>query len=996
MADIASSTSTTGVISVGGSVNGDIETILDHDWYRVTLVANTTYTIRLLGTGTAANTLADPMIDGIYNSTGTFSGGFNNDGLISGSSGRDALSTFTPTAGGTYYISAASDMYTTGTYTLTLTSNSSTSVADTVAATTATSGTVTVGGSVTGTIDSASDADWYGVSLVGGNAYSITLQGVSSNNGSLVDPLISGVYNAAGAFIPYTFNDDLNTRDATINFIPTASGNYYIAAEGAGTSTGTFRLTVTQAGAEVAGSTATDATLAIGGSATVSINQAYDHDWYRVTLAAGTTYQFTLSGTGINAYPGIFGIYDAAGTYLEGYAPAVGDGSTATASTIFTPSVSGTYYVDAYSFITSNYTLNAAQIAGDIGITPATASSVAVNDSVNGTIGSVHDIDWYGVSLTAGYAYTVLMQGAGSGNGTLVDPLISGIYNASGVVIPNTYADDNAGNDAALNFRPTTSGTYYIAAEGFGAYTGSFKLSVSQVAGSEPGASIATSVSASVNTPLAGTIDDAADADWFAVTLDANTTYGIRLQGVDTVGAGGYTLGDPVIAGIYNASGVRVSNSSADDVIGRDAQLVFTPTSAGIYYIATEGYDDSSGTFRLLVSKDNVGASNGTSASIAVDSAVVGVIEDANDADWYAVSLTSGVAYYISMEGLGSRNGDLSDPLINGIRNVGGTVQTGTTVDNTNGLDAKVKFTPGSTGTYYIAAEGTGTSEGSFLLTVAQDVGASTTTAGSVAIGGSVTGTIDDATDVDWYGVSLSTLANGAAYVFKLEGLASGNGTLADPDIVSIRNAAGSIFGTVYTDTIGQDDYARFTPTTAATYYLVADGLNSTGTFRLSLELDNIGNVNAGAGTVAVGSFVTGTVNDPNDTDRYAVTLTGGRTYRIELQGVDGNSGTLDDPYLNGIRLGTNTTPLTGTTVDNSAGYGRDINISITPSGTATSTYYIDVKGAGNSMGTFKLLVTQTNPVPAGFIESPEPMALMAPAADVVELAGVSTFPAQY
>ena len=82
----------------------------DDDWFQVQLVAGTTYTIRMNGSTVGAGTLADPFVY-LHNSAGAQIAS-NDD--ISGSMvpttdpnyNPNSFLRFTPTIGGTYYISA--------------------------------------------------------------------------------------------------------------------------------------------------------------------------------------------------------------------------------------------------------------------------------------------------------------------------------------------------------------------------------------------------------------------------------------------------------------------------------------------------------------------------------------------------------------------------------------------------------------------------------------------------------------------------------------------------------------------------------------------------------------------------------------------------------------------------------------------------------------------------------------------------------------------------
>lgn len=957
MADtVPDSTSSTVTVAVNSSVAGTIETTYDEDWYKVALTANVIYTIRLMGIGTGANTLDDPLIDGIYNSSGNYVSGFNNDGLISGPNGRDAMTTFVPASSGNYWIAATGDLGSTGTFTLSVTN--STGGTDNVLATTATTASVTVGGAaVTGTIDNATDVDWFRVALTGGTTYTIRVRGLVSGNGTLADPVLAGVYDSGGNYIANTYVDDLTTRDAALTFVAPSTGNFYIAADGWSTYTGTYTVDVAASANDVPGNTTSTATLAIGSNATVVMEQPYDHDWYAVTLTAGRTYQFTMSGTGTNNTPVMHGIFNSSGTYVGGYAGTVLGPLSASASTIFTPTASGTYYIDAFSIYEGTYTLSAAQVADDVPSNTTTTASVAVGGSVTGDIGGATDIDQYAVTLAAGNTYLIKMQGAQSGKGTLEDTMIDGIYDANGVIIPNTFADDTDGREASLIFRPTATGTYYIAADGYSGYTGTYTLNVSTIPG-DVGQTTSTAASVALNTPTVVTIDDAADVDWYGVTLTGGSTYGIRLQGTATKRG---TLVDPVLLGVYDSNGSLVPNTFVDDAgVPLNAKLMFTPATTGTYYIAADGYDRFTGTLKLGVTIDYIGNTNATAGTFAVGTPAEGVIDAAGDIDRYGVSLEAGATYYIRMLGLDSRNGDLANPLISSVLNAAGTAQTITTITDAAGnpvvvgLDHWVKFTPGTAGTYYVVTEGSG-ADGDFLLTADKDIAGTQATTASLTVGGSVNGFIDEGTDIDWYSITLN--AN-TSYVFKMSGVDTGNGTLANPFIDGIRNAATPT--TVITGTsvdnmvgVGRDSVVRLVPTATTTYFINAESSGSTiGSYVLTAALDVGSSTTTNTGTLTLGGSVSGYIDDTTDADWYKITLSNTSSYVFKMFGNDSGNGTLDDPLISNIysSTGTNQTGL----VSSSA--GLDSIVRWTP--TTSGDYYISAQGGGTDTGSFILTAT--------------------------------------
>src|SRR5207237_844251 len=60
--DYPNTTSTTGVVNIGGSTSGNIETVGDTDWFKVTLTAGETYQFDLKGSSSGNGTLPDPFL----------------------------------------------------------------------------------------------------------------------------------------------------------------------------------------------------------------------------------------------------------------------------------------------------------------------------------------------------------------------------------------------------------------------------------------------------------------------------------------------------------------------------------------------------------------------------------------------------------------------------------------------------------------------------------------------------------------------------------------------------------------------------------------------------------------------------------------------------------------------------------------------------------------------------------------------------------------------
>ena len=132
--DYLASTATTGVVTIGGSTTGSIETSGDQDWFKVSLVAGQKYEFRL--NSASVDGLGDPFLN-LYNSSGSVRLASNNNG----DDGLNSLIIYTPSTSGTYYLGAADRSTSTGNYVI-----SAALAADDFPATTATTGAIAIGG----------------------------------------------------------------------------------------------------------------------------------------------------------------------------------------------------------------------------------------------------------------------------------------------------------------------------------------------------------------------------------------------------------------------------------------------------------------------------------------------------------------------------------------------------------------------------------------------------------------------------------------------------------------------------------------------------------------------------------------------------------------------------------------------------------------------------------------------------------------------------------
>ena len=288
-----------GSIGTGGSVTGTIESAGDHDLFAVDLIAGTAYSIQASGADSGSGSLSDPYLR-LYDSAG-LEVAYNDDS----GPGLDSQLFFTPTVSGTYALDVAHYNSTgTGTYQVSVSegidpalppvdpllplidpdslpldhptplivnalppivhglpvivpflppedffllpdSSGPDDYANSLTDTTLPIGSIGIGGSATGTIESAGDHDLFAVDLVAGTAYNIQASGADSGSGSLSDPYLH-LYDSAG--LEVAFNDDSGPGlDSQLFFTPTVSGTYALdVAHYSFCGTGTYQVSVSE------------------------------------------------------------------------------------------------------------------------------------------------------------------------------------------------------------------------------------------------------------------------------------------------------------------------------------------------------------------------------------------------------------------------------------------------------------------------------------------------------------------------------------------------------------------------------------------------------------------------------------------------------------------------------------------------------------------------------------------------------------------------------
>src|SRR5262245_66058461 len=106
---------------------------------------------------------------------------------------------------------------------------------------------------------------------------------------------------------------------------------------------------------------------------------------------------------------------------------------------------------------------------------------------------------------------------------------------------------------------------------------------------------------------------------------------------------------------------------------------------------------------------------------------------------------------------------------------------------------------------------------------MADTIGSTPSTAGSIGVGSSISSLIDTVGDTDWFQI---TLVKGTTYRFDLKGSATGEGTLSDP-FLRLRDSNGTSILSDDDDGTGLNSLIVHYAATSGVYFLSAGSANS-------------------------------------------------------------------------------------------------------------------------------------------------------------------------
>ena len=771
-------------------------------------------------------------------------------------------------------------------------------------------------GVIRGYIGDIGDTDWIRTNLIAGTKYEFKLKGLASDGGTLLDPKLE-LRDSAGRLVEsgldYAGNDV--GGDDSIVFRADTTGTYYLAIADVGKlATGSWTLTQ-QSLDTIAGNTSTTERIEWSGANTFTvtseINVLSDHDWFKIWLDKGITYNFRALGSsqgGTLADPQL-SIRSATGILL-GQDDNAGGGTDAKLA--YSAADSGWYYLDAGASGNASkgtYILKGSTLADDYANDLLTTGSVQVGTPLQGLISYNDDSDWIKVGLSKGKVYVIDLIGDIADSAQLdplVDPLLI-IRDKNGEVIAR-YDDFSGSLNSRAYFTPTADGLYYLEAKSAFKYDiGAYQLSVS-LAPPDDFAAVMNSSAAELvlGETKTGTIGIPGDRDVFKVKLQAGNIYQVSVNGLANHDG---TLTDPYLR-VFDSQGHLVDFDN-NGGLGNDAQLYIEAKVSGTYYVeAASNKDRGMGTYEVAVVQralpaDEAPSNVGTTVFLNPGDSFNGNLLTHNDQDWFGINLLAGKDYVFKLQASHSGNGTLADPVLELHAADGTTLKI---VDNMLiSNEPAFVYTPSASGIFYLAvkaADGANDVGSYTLVTRAPDdfsntkLGAKTiildqVVEGSIQYSDGAYGAraydsigLANDSDEDWFQFSATS---GQVLSVNVE-LATGS-TLSRPmiEVVDVNNRGMALGDGL--ETANGRAVATFKAPSAGIYYArVIDGAGATGAYSLTLTQGDASDEDALAPVtlnfVNQGNILQAEaqakIGLSGDADSFTVALQEGHTYRFE------------------------------------------------------------------------------------------------------------------
>ena len=468
-----------------------------------------------------------------------------------------------------------------------------------------------------GNISSAGDQDFFSITASSSGVLTISLDaGVSSG----LDTYLY-LYNSDKVLI--LEDDDSGSGLNSLISINVLTGQtYYLQASGFGSSTGAYTISASISAADdhanQAGESATRMVVSNNAVSNTAgtINPSTDNDVFLFKATADGSITINVTPTNNSTLNSYLFVYDSTGNILLDYND--GNSSTDSASIINLQVVRDEVYyfmVSGASGTTGAYNISVTPVADTVGNTIALATNLPVFTTstanttvgtVNGSIGSNGDVDFYKVAIGSDGRYAFRASANPTSNG--LDTTIA-VYSEDGQLMGENDDTSASSLNSSLSLNLTAGEIVYVRVAGYGESTGDYISDVvylSAAIADDFGNTIANAYSfvldnAHSYTASGANIQFAGDVDVFhgVADLTGNITLVLtpsaNLQG--NIRAFVTRNGENIQVGSVNGS-----------ALGGVVNLTFPISASENFYIEISGNNGTTGTYSVSV--NNVIATN--------------------------------------------------------------------------------------------------------------------------------------------------------------------------------------------------------------------------------------------------------------------------------------------------------------------------------------------------------------------------------------------------
>ncbi len=468
-----------------------------------------------------------------------------------------------------------------------------------------------------GNISSAGDQDFFSITASSSGVLTISLAAGASSG---LDTYLY-LYNSDKVLI--LEDDDSGSGLNSLISINVLTGQtYYLQASGFGSSTGDYTISASISAADDhANQTGESATRMVVSNNAVSnmagtINPSTDNDVFLFKATADGSITINVTPTNNSTLNSYLFVYDSTGNILLDYND--GNSSTDSASIINLQVVRDEVYyfmVSGASGTTGAYNISVTSVADTVGNTIALATNFPISTTstanttvgtVNGSIGSNGDVDFYKVAINTNGRYAFRASANPTSNG--LDTTIA-VYSEDGQLMGENDDASASSLNSSLSLNLTAGEIVYVRVAGYGESTGDYIFDV-------------VYLSAAIADDFGNTIDDAysfvldnshshtASSANIQFAGDVDVFHGVAdLTGNITLVLAPSTNLQGNIRAFVTRNGENIQVGSVNgSAVGGVVNLTFPVSASENFYIEISGNNGTTGTYSVSV--NNVIATN--------------------------------------------------------------------------------------------------------------------------------------------------------------------------------------------------------------------------------------------------------------------------------------------------------------------------------------------------------------------------------------------------